>query len=279
MRSGRLQLAAVALAAAVLGATGCDSSPGGDDQARTETGTQADPGSATPAPKVGMSGGTAAGADSATVRDTAPTPPVNARPDSTPVTPRTDTSRARTSPSVQTTRRDTAPTRRRNAQANQDTTPETAPAARTPAADSIAPSSSDTGAGRRQSGGVTGETGATTSQSGGTSGQTAAAGGGKPGKTVTQVEYTGWKQYEVNCARCHGEYGLGSTIAPSLYHSFQSGAVDSAEYQRVVHGSRIAKGMPNWTGVLSEEYLHAIYKYLAGRGAGRIAAGRPTPEG
>jgi mono/diheme cytochrome c family protein len=96
---------------------------------------------------------------------------------------------------------------------------------------------------------------------------------------VTQVEYTGWKQYEVNCARCHGEYGLGSTIAPSLYHSFQSGAVDSAEYQRVVHGSRTAKGMPNWTGMLSEEYLHAIYKYLEGRGAGRIAAGRPTPQG
>ena len=58
-----------------------------------------------------------------------------------------------------------------------------------------------------------------------------------------------------------------------------SGAVDSAEFQRVVHGSRTAKGMPNWTGVLSEEYLHAIYKYLDGRGAGRIAAGRPTPQG
>ena len=100
----------------------------------------------------------------------------------------------------------------------------------------------------------------------------------KPGK-VTQVEYTGWKQYEVNCARCHGEYGLGSTIAPSLYHSFKTGAVDSAEFQRVVHGSRMPKGMPNWSGVLSEEYLHAIYKYLEGRGAGRIAAGRPTPEG
>ena len=96
---------------------------------------------------------------------------------------------------------------------------------------------------------------------------------------MTQVEYTGWKQYEVNCARCHGEYGLGSTIAPSLYHSFKTGAVDSAEFQRVVHGSRMPKGMPNWSGVLSEEYLHAIYKYLEGRGAGRIAAGRPTPEG
>ncbi len=102
---------------------------------------------------------------------------------------------------------------------------------------------------------------------------------GGPSKTETQVEYTGWKQYEVNCARCHGEYGLGSTIAPALVRSLKTGAVDSTEYQRVVHGSRRAKGMPNWKGMLSEEYLHAIYKYLAGRGAGRIAAGRPTPQG
>ena len=80
----------------------------------------------------------------------------------------------------------------------------------------------------------------------------------------------------MNCARCHGEYGLGSTIAPSLYHSFQSGAVDSAEYQQVVHGSRTAKGMPNWKGMLSEEYLHAIYKYLvrARRRAGSPPGGR-----
>jgi mono/diheme cytochrome c family protein len=118
----------------------------------------------------------------------------------------------------------------------------------------------------------------TTSASGAGASPAASEKAAAPGK-VTQVEYTGWKQYEVNCARCHGEYGLGSTIAPSLYHSFKTGAVDSAEFQKVVHGSRMPKGMPSWTGVLSEEYLHAIYKYLAGRGAGRIAAGRPIPEG
>ncbi|MGH7517352.1 MAG: c-type cytochrome [Gemmatimonadales bacterium] len=188
MRSGKLRLVGVAVAAAGFGATGCDRSPGGGGQARTEIGTQAEPGRATPAAEVGVSGGTAAGAATA---DTTPKPPAAPKDTAVPGQPAT----------------------------------------------------------------------------------------GTPAKTVTQVEYTGWKQYEVNCSRCHGEYGLGSTIAPSLYHSFQSGAVDSAEYQRVVHGSRTPKGMPNWTGMLSEEYLHAIYKYLSGRGAGRIAAGRPTPEG
>jgi mono/diheme cytochrome c family protein len=228
MLSGKLRLVGVAAAVAVFGATGCDRSPGGGGQARTETGTQADPGSARPAPEVGVSGGTAAGADTAVKRDTTPVTP---KADTTPVTPKVDTTPSRPTPPTQTPRRDTA-----------------TPAPKPPAApkDTAAPSQTATGT---------------------------------PGKTVTQVEYTGWKQYEVNCARCHGEYGLGSTIAPSLYHSFQSGAVDSAEYQRVVHGSRMPKGMPNWTGMLSEEYLHAIYKYLSGRGAGRIAAGRPTPEG
>jgi len=207
MRSGRLRLVGVALAAAVFWATGCDNSPRGGDPARTET---------------TMSGGTAAGADPmAEPESPAATPPVNPGPDSSPVTPKVDTAPRRSPPPVRATR--------------------------------------DTGAGAGGAG--------------------ASAGGGAPAKTVTQVEYTGWKQYEVNCARCHGEYGLGSTIAPSLYHSFKTGAVDSAEFQRVVHGSRMPKGMPNWTGVLSEEYLHAIYKYLSGRGAGRIGAGRPTPEG
>jgi mono/diheme cytochrome c family protein len=249
MRSGNLRLVGAVLAALAFGAAGCGDGPGGGGQARTEAGTQADPPNATAAPNVGVSGGTAAGADTlGTPESTAATPPVNARPDSTPVTPKVDTSPARPRPPAQAARRDTAKA--------QDTTQPRDTASR---------STSGTGGG-------------TAAPSGGAA---ASGGGGRgtPGKTVTQVEYTGWKQYEVNCARCHGEYGLGSTIAPSLYESFKSGAVDSAEYQRVVHGSRVAKGMPNWKGALSEEYLHAIYKYLSGRGAGRIAAGRPTPEG
>lgn len=250
MRSGKLRLVGVTLTAAVFVATGCDRSPGGGDQARTETGTQANPPSASPGPNVGVSGGTAAGADTAgRPESTTATPPVNARPDTTPVTPKVDTSRPSARPSAQAARPDTAASGRM---------PPTTVRARDTAAGSRDTSSSrDTAAPRTPANG----------------------GAGTPGKTVTQVEYTGWKQYEVNCARCHGEYGLGSTIAPSLVNSFKAGAVDSAEYQKVVHGSRTAKGMPNWTGMLSEEYLHAIYKYLSGRGAGRIAAGRPTPAG
>jgi mono/diheme cytochrome c family protein len=229
MRSGKLRLVGVALAAAAFGAAACDRGAAGGDRSSAGSGAETDRGTPTPAPNIGVAG----------TGDTAGTPETTAAPDTgsdtTPATTGVDTTRSRpaTKPSA-------------TAQAP----------ARAPTTASPRDTSSDVASGR------------TTSSSG------AAA----PGK-VTQVEYTGWKQYEVNCARCHGEYGLGSTIAPSLYHSFKTGAVDSAEFQKVVHGSRMPKGMPNWTGVLSEEYPHAIYKYLAGRGAGRIAAGRPTPEG
>ena len=253
MRSGKLGLVGAVLAALVIGAAGCERTRGSSEAGDVDTGTRAESESMAPAPNVGVSGGSAAGADTAASADsgsrtgTAATPPLNARPDSSRVSPGRDTSGSGPVPPAQAARRDTTRTATRS--------PGTTPRAGTDTA--------------------TRDPGTATAAAGGN----VATRAGTPSKTVTQLEYTGWKQYEVNCARCHGEYGLGSTIAPSLYHSFQSGAVDSAEYQRVVHGSRAAKGMPNWQGMLSEEYLHAIYKYLEGRGAGRIAAGRPTPQG
>ena len=108
MRSGKLRLVGIALAAAAFGATGCDGAPGGGDQARTETGTRPSPGGAAPAPDVGVSGGTAAGADTPASAETTAPPPVNARPDTTPATPKVDTSPARPRPPAQAARRDTA---------------------------------------------------------------------------------------------------------------------------------------------------------------------------
>jgi mono/diheme cytochrome c family protein len=276
MRQGRLGLIGTALAAAVV-AAGCDRTPGSNERADGQTDARAQWDSTARAPNVGVSGGTVAGADTAAAGDTgsrsgaAPTPPLNARPDSSAPTPQRKPEPSGPVPPSQASRSDTAGT------------------TRSPTTATRSPDTATRGAGRAAAPAPTQPRAGSSGDSAGRSPDTTAAqpdvatrtpkSAATPSKTVTQVEYTGWKQYEVNCARCHGEYGLGSTIAPSLYHSFQSGAVDSAEYQRVVHGSRTAKGMPNWTGMLSEEYLHAIYKYLEGRGAGRIAAGRPTPQG
>ncbi len=97
-----------------------------------------------------------------------------------------------------------------------------------------------------------------------------------PRDTVSQVVYDGWKYFNLNCARCHGEDVTGTTIAPHLIDSFRSGKVDKAEFDRVVHGSRAAKGMPNWTGIIDDAKLDAIYQYIKARSEGKVHPGRPA---
>jgi mono/diheme cytochrome c family protein len=100
-----------------------------------------------------------------------------------------------------------------------------------------------------------------------------------PRDTVSQVVYTGWKYFNLNCARCHGEDVTGTTIAPHLVESFNSGKVDRAEYWRVVHGSRAERGMPNWSGLIDDDKLEAIYQYVKGRSEGKLHPGRPAQRG
>ncbi len=83
MRSGKLRLVGLAVAAIAFVSAGCDRSPGGGDWARTETGTQADPGSATPAPGKGATGG-AVGAATAARPKTATTAPATPEVDTAP---------------------------------------------------------------------------------------------------------------------------------------------------------------------------------------------------
>jgi mono/diheme cytochrome c family protein len=95
---------------------------------------------------------------------------------------------------------------------------------------------------------------------------------------VSAVVYTGWKYFNLNCARCHGEDVTGTTIAPHLIDSFKSGKVDHAEYWRVVHGSRAERGMPNWSGLIDDDKLQAIYEYVKGRSEGKLHPGRPAQQ-
>ena len=67
-----------------------------------------------------------------------------------------------------------------------------------------------------------------------------------PRDTVTQEVYDGWKQFNLNCARCHGEDVLGTTIAPHLIVSLKpDGPINTKEvFLQVVCAGRPAKGMP-----------------------------------
>lgn len=116
----------------------------------------------------------------------------------------------------------------------------------------------------------------------------AAAKPGKPadqgekggGLKVSQVEYEGWRQYSVNCARCHGQDVLPNPVAANLLVSLgPRGPINSQEkFLEVVSKGRPERGMPAF-GTLTPEQINAMYAYVKERAEGRIPPGRPDRPG
>jgi mono/diheme cytochrome c family protein len=100
-----------------------------------------------------------------------------------------------------------------------------------------------------------------------------------PRDTVSQAVYDGWKQFNLNCARCHGEDVTGTTIAPHLVESLKpDGPINTKELfiQTVCHG-RPEKGMPAWCPLgLDTAKIEQLYAYVKGRSDGKIGPGRPA---
>jgi Cytochrome C oxidase, cbb3-type, subunit III len=100
-----------------------------------------------------------------------------------------------------------------------------------------------------------------------------------PRDTVDQATYDGWKQFNLNCARCHGEDVLGTTIAPHLILSLKpDGPINTKElFVQTVCAGRPAKGMPAWCALgLDMQKINDIYLYVKGRSDAKIAPGRPA---
>ncbi len=100
-----------------------------------------------------------------------------------------------------------------------------------------------------------------------------------PHDTVTQEVYDGWKQYNLNCARCHGEDVQGTTIAPHLVVSLKpEGPINTKPlFVQTVCAGRPAKGMPSWCALGMEmPTIEKIYAYVKGRSDGKIGQGRPA---
>jgi hypothetical protein len=100
-----------------------------------------------------------------------------------------------------------------------------------------------------------------------------------PRDTVSQQVYDGWKQYNLNCARCHGEDVQGTTIAPHLITSVKPGGpINTKEaFMQTVCAGRPAKGMPAWCPLGMEmPTIEAIYAYVKGRSDAKIHPGRPA---
>ena len=100
-----------------------------------------------------------------------------------------------------------------------------------------------------------------------------------PLDTVSQEVYAGWKQFNLNCARCHGEDVQGTTIAPHLIVSLRpDGPINTKElFVQTVCAGRPAKGMPSWCALgLDMDKINQIYSYVKGRSDAEIHPGRPA---
>ncbi len=101
-----------------------------------------------------------------------------------------------------------------------------------------------------------------------------------PKDTVPQGVYAGWKNFQLNCARCHGEEATGTSFAPNLLHSVgPDGAISSqAIFVSTVCQGRLAKGMPSWCAIgLEIPTMINIYSYVKRRSDGKMGPGRPVP--
>lgn len=108
-------------------------------------------------------------------------------------------------------------------------------------------------------------------------GQAAPDGGSKVGRE----EYEGWRQYSVNCARCHGQDVLPNPVAANLLVSLAPGGpIDTYEkFFQVVNEGRPERGMPAFKGLSSPEQIRAMYAYVKGRAEKGIPPGRPARPG
>ncbi|MBA3444354.1 MAG: c-type cytochrome [Gemmatimonadales bacterium] len=100
-----------------------------------------------------------------------------------------------------------------------------------------------------------------------------------PRDTVAQEVYDGWKQYNLNCARCHGEDVQGTTIAPHLIVSLKpEGTIKTKElFIQTVCDGRPARGMPAWCPLGMEiPTIQKIYAYVKGRSEAKLGPGRPA---
>jgi mono/diheme cytochrome c family protein len=100
-----------------------------------------------------------------------------------------------------------------------------------------------------------------------------------PRDTVSQDVYDGWKQFNLNCARCHGEDVLGTSFAPHLIVSLKpNGPIPTKElFIQTVCAGRPARGMPSWCALGMEmPTIEKIYGYVKARSDAKIAPGRPA---
>lgn len=93
---------------------------------------------------------------------------------------------------------------------------------------------------------------------------------------VSKDIYIGWRTFNGNCARCHGETAAGSTFAPSLFERMD-GMVEPAFNAVITGGLQGQMGvMPAFKGDGNVmPYLDELWAYLHALTTKQIPPGRP----
>jgi len=98
---------------------------------------------------------------------------------------------------------------------------------------------------------------------------------------VTDQVYTGWKYFQVYCARCHGDNALGTMAAPDLTYSVtEEGGVTADSFKVIVRNgasdpSDPERRMRGFEDLLDSTLVAAVYAYVRARSDSSLAPGRP----
>lgn len=98
---------------------------------------------------------------------------------------------------------------------------------------------------------------------------------------VNDQVYTGWKYFQVYCARCHGDNALGSMAAPDLTYSVsEEGGVTADSFAIVVRQGAADTTQPDrrmrgFEDLLDSTLVTAIYNYVRARSDSSLPPGRP----
>jgi mono/diheme cytochrome c family protein len=99
--------------------------------------------------------------------------------------------------------------------------------------------------------------------------------------TLSAGAYQGWKQFQLNCSRCHGQDAEGTSFAPSLVQALgKDGPVQTeSEFLTIACNGIPGTGMPSWCKLgLEKAQLQQIYLYIKGRADGTIHPGHPAEK-
>jgi len=98
---------------------------------------------------------------------------------------------------------------------------------------------------------------------------------------VTDQVYTGWKYFQVYCARCHGDNALGTMAAPDLTYSVtEEGGVTADSFKVIVRNgasdpSDPERRMRGFEDLLDSTLVESVYAYVRARSDSSLAPGRP----